>query len=155
MTSLAKPQTPGSRGQRSSGKRRSSGVAAALITISLLLVAPVYALSRLAESVDWRILVGALLAVSLFTFFAYRTDKRRAEAGEWRIPEMTLHMAELAGGWPAAFLAQRIFRHKISKTSYQVVFWIIVLLHEIVAIDSLAGWRITKSVLQLVKSHTG
>ena len=126
----------------------------AVIGLSFLLVVPAYALSRFAASVDWRLLTGAPLALSLFTFVAYRSDKRRAEAGEWRIPESTLHLAEFVGGWPGAFLAQRTFRHKTSKTSYQVEFWIIILLHQIVALDSLAGWRFTKDVLQLIKSHT-
>jgi uncharacterized membrane protein YsdA (DUF1294 family) len=124
----------------------------AITGLSLLLVVPVYALSRFAALVDWRVLAGAALALSLVTFFAHRSDKRRAEAGEWRIPESTLHIAELVGGWPGAFLAQRTFRHKTSKTSYQVVFWIIVLLHQIVAVDSLVDWRFTKDVLQLIKS---
>src|SRR5215469_3304971 len=120
----------------------------------VLLVVPVYAVSRLAGSVDWRLLVGLPLVVSLFTFFAYRTDKRRAEAGEWRIPESTLHMAELAGGWPGAFLAQRMFRHKITKVSYQVVFSIIVIIHQMVALDYLMGWRFTRGILHLIKAHT-
>ena len=121
----------------------------------LLLLVPVYALSRLVGAVDWRLLVGVPLVVSLFTFMAYRSDKRRAEAGEWRIPESMLHMAELAGGWPGAFLAQRMFRHKTAKISYQVQFWIIVLAYQMVAIDSLAGWRFTKAVLRLIKAHSG
>jgi uncharacterized membrane protein YsdA (DUF1294 family) len=136
-------------------RRRGGGVSVlAIISLSLLLVAPAYALSRFAVSVDWRLLAAAPLALSLLTFVAYRSDKRRAEAGAWRIPESTLHMAELAGGWPGAFLAQRTFRHKTSKTSYQVEFWIIVLLHQLIAVDCLGGWRFTKNVIQLVKSHT-
>jgi len=123
----------------------------ALISLTLLLLIPAYAISRLAASVDWRILVGVPLVVSLGTFVAYRSDKRRAQAGEWRVPESTLHLAELAGGWPGAFLAQRTFRHKTSKVSYQVVFWVIVLSYQLVALDSLLGWRFTKEVLHLTR----
>lgn len=134
--------------------RRRGGVSAgAVVLLSLLLVIPAYALSRFALLADWRLLGGAPLALSLFTFFAYRSDKRRAEAGEWRIPESTLHFAELIGGWPGAFLGQQTFRHKTSKTSYQVEFWIIVLVHQLIAADSLAGWRYTKEALQLIKSQ--
>ena len=86
------------------------------------------------------------------TLLAYRSDKRRAESGAWRIPESTLHLAELLGGWPGAFLAQRRFRHKISKTSYQIIFWGIVALHEAFAIDSLVGWRFTQSAVQFIRS---
>ena len=136
-------------------RKRGSISVLAVTGLVLLLALPTFALSRLAAAVVWRILGGAALAVSLFTFLAYRTDKRRAEAGKWRIPESTLHMAELAGGWPGAFLAQRLFRHKITKVSYQVIFWIIVLLHQMAALDSLLGWRFTKQLLHLVKGHTG
>ena len=136
-------------------RRKRAGISWLAVTaLALLLAMPTYALSRLARSVDWRILDGAVLAVSLFTFLAYRSDKRRAEAGEWRIPESTLHMAELAGGWPGAFLAQRLFRHKTTKVTYQVVFWIIILLHQVAALDYLIGWRLTKALLHLIKTHT-
>jgi uncharacterized membrane protein YsdA (DUF1294 family) len=130
--------------------RRHIGVYACII-LALLLVLPVYALSRLAVRIDWWLLAATPLAVSIFTFFIYRSDKRRAQTGEWRTPEFTLHFAELVGGWPGAFLAQRIVRHKISKVSYQIVFWLIVLLHEFVALDSLIGWRLTRGALHFIK----
>jgi len=72
---------------------------------------------------DWRVLFGVPIVLSILAFLAYRSDKRRAEAGAWRIPEFTLHMMALIGGWPGAFLGQRQFRHKTSKLSFQVVFW--------------------------------
>jgi uncharacterized membrane protein YsdA (DUF1294 family) len=120
--------------------------------LAVLLVAPVIALSRLAPAIDWRILAGVPVAVSFFTWLAYWSDKRRAEAGEWRIPEATLHLGELLGGWPGAFLAQRQLRHKTAKVSYQIVFWLIVLVHQFVAVDFLLGWKLTKGLVQLFKS---
>lgn len=56
-------------------------------------------------------------------------DKRSAEKGEWRTPEWKLHSLELLGGFLGSFAAQRICRHKIKKTSYQITFWIIVFSH--------------------------
>jgi len=41
-----------------------------------------------------------------------------------------LHLLELLGGWPGAFLAQRRLRHKCSKRRYQFVFWLIVLAYQ-------------------------
>jgi uncharacterized membrane protein YsdA (DUF1294 family) len=138
-----------------SDSRPRRGVSAyAYVVLAFLLVLPVYALIRLGAWIDWRLLLAAPLAVSAFTFFIYRSDKHRAEAGEWRIPEFTLHFAELIGGWPGAFLAQRIVRHKISKISYQVVFWAIVLIHQFVALDSVIGWRFTHRALRFLKIQT-
>jgi uncharacterized membrane protein YsdA (DUF1294 family) len=45
------------------------------------------------------------------------------------VPEKTLHMMALAGGWPGAWLAQKMFRHKTSKKEFQVVFWLTVVLN--------------------------
>lgn len=118
----------------------------------LLLVLPALALRRLSESVDWRIIAGGVAAVSLLTWFLFRSDKTKAQAGEWRTPESTLHLAELAGGWPAAFLAQRRYRHKIAKQSYQFIFWCIVFLHQFVALDSLLDWRFSRGAVEIPKS---
>ena len=67
--------------------------------------------------------------MSLITFVAYYLDKRAARLGRPRTPEATLHVLELLGGWPGAWLAQRIIRHKNAKVGYQVVFWLIVVAH--------------------------
>ena len=67
--------------------------------------------------------------MSLVTIWAYSRDKRAAQSGAWRTREVRLHLLELLGGWPGAFLAQRFFRHKSRKMSYQIVFWLIVAAH--------------------------
>lgn len=126
---------------------------AALVMLFLLLVGPVYALSRLTTWVDWRLLAGAPLVLSILALLVYRDDKRRAEVGIRRIPESTLHLLELAGGWPGAFLAQRMFRHKISKSSHQLAFWVVVLIHQIVALDFLSGWRLTGNVVGFIRAQ--
>ncbi|KAF2836525.1 DUF1294-domain-containing protein, partial [Patellaria atrata CBS 101060] len=79
--------------------------------------------------VKWPIWV--YLFWSIIAIVVYRKDRVAAPRGEWRVPERTLHMTELAGGWPGALLAQYIFQHKTSKVSYQFEFWIIVLVHEV------------------------
>jgi uncharacterized membrane protein YsdA (DUF1294 family) len=63
------------------------------------------------------------------TFAAYYWDKRQAIRQGDRLRERTMHLLELFGGWPTAFVAQRVLRHKCKKLSYQVVYWIIVVLH--------------------------
>jgi len=73
--------------------------------------------------------------LSLFTFIAYALDKIKAHRNEWRISENTLHWLEFLGGWPGALIAQRIIRHKNKKTSFQVAFWIIVIIHIVIWTD--------------------
>ena len=63
---------------------------------------------------------AAVTRCAEITYGMYADDKQRAASGAWRVPESSLHLAELLGGWPGAFLAQRWLRHKCSKASYQV-----------------------------------
>ena len=67
-----------------------------------------------------------LLAVNAFTYGLYAWDKRQASLQSWRIPETSLLVAGLIGGTPAAFFAQHRLRHKTSKTSFQVKYWLTV-----------------------------
>lgn len=91
-------------------------------------------------------LAAVYLVGSFITFGLYRYDKRQAQTGGWRIPESTLHLAETLGGWPGAFIAQRLLRHKNSKLSYQVTFWLIVLVHQIIALDVLREGTLLQQV---------
>lgn len=72
-------------------------------------------------------LVFHLAAINIVTVLAYGVDKRAAVSGRWRVPEVQLHTLEILGGWPGAFVAQRIFRHKTKKKSYQGMFWLVLL----------------------------
>ncbi|MFE6964369.1 DUF1294 domain-containing protein [Agromyces sp. NPDC057679] len=101
-------------------------------------------LSRpLPATLSWGVLVGfaallvgalALAAVpwwigawygtwSVVAFAAYGIDKAAAKRGAGRIAERTLHLVDLAGGWPGALAAQQLFRHKTRKRSFRRVFW--------------------------------
>jgi uncharacterized membrane protein YsdA (DUF1294 family) len=121
------------------------------VPLGLLVVVPVLALVRLAQTVDWRFLAGYASIVSIATFAVYGWDKRRAEKGEWRVPEARLHLMELAGGWAAAYLAQRYFRHKIAKTRYLTVYWSIVAAYELLTVDYLLGWPIANAIRRLAQ----
>ena len=74
-------------------------------------------------------LLGGLALLNVATFIAYASDKNAAQQGRWRTPENTLHALALAGGWPAAWLAQRALRHKSRKTEFLTVYVVTVLLH--------------------------
>ncbi len=65
--------------------------------------------------------------------------------------EAWLHVTELLGGWPGAFLAQRRLRHKVSKCGYQFVFWLIVLAYQFAAVDSFQNWRYTHAALSYIE----
>ena len=66
------------------------------------------------------------LGVSLITFLIYAIDKSKAKRNAWRIPENTLHLFALGGGWPGAAIAQQTFRHKSQKKEFRFVFWLTV-----------------------------
>ena len=72
--------------------------------------------------------VFQFVSINVVTVLAYWVDKRAAVRGAWRVPEINLHTLEFLGGWSGALLAQRLFRHKTKKRSYQTMFWFILLM---------------------------
>lgn len=66
------------------------------------------------------------IVTSCITYWLYAFDKTMAQRKERRIPESTLHLFELIGGWPGALVAQESYRHKITKMPYQSQFWVMV-----------------------------
>ena len=125
----------------------------AVAFLTLLLLAPAYALCSLSKWIDWRMLATVPVAVSLVTYLAYRHDKRRAEENDRRVPEQTLHLLELTGGWPVAYLAQQQYRHKTAKGSYQFAFWCIVAMHQLLALDALTSWHGVRTILARLTRH--
>ena len=65
--------------------------------------------------------------VNSVTTGAYAADKIMStrEQGH-RVSEKVLLGLSLAGGYPSAFVSQRMFRHKSSKSSFQWKFWVVV-----------------------------
>ena len=97
-----------------------------LLILTALLIAPTLAVWRLAADPTRWFVAGWAAAASGITYFLYASDKRSAQRAAWRVPEATLHLCELAGGWPGAFIAQQHLRHKNAKLGFQCVFWLIV-----------------------------
>lgn len=116
-----------------------------LLFLGGLLVLPALALKHHGADV-WNN-AAYVLTLSVITHAVYTSDKHRARANAWRIPESNLHLLELLGGWPGAWLAQRSLRHKCSKGSYQFVFWLIILIHQFVAFDSLQNWKLSHELV--------
>jgi len=86
------------------------------------------------------ILAASYLLTSAFTLIVYALDKSAAQKNQWRTPEKTLHILALVGGWPGALIAQKWFRHKSSKSSFQFVFWITVIVN-----CGTLGWLLSPS----------
>ena len=116
-----------------------------LIVLAVLVLAPLIALYRLAP--DPRLASAYAVVVAALTYKLYAYDKQCARENDWRTPETLLHVLELIGGWPGAFIAQRRLRHKCAKGSFQITFWLIVLAYQFIAIDSFMDWRLSKSAL--------
>jgi uncharacterized membrane protein YsdA (DUF1294 family)/cold shock CspA family protein len=91
----------------------------------------------MAAKLPYAVLLIYLIA-SAATYVAYYFDKAAALKGLWRTPENTLHLFALLGGWPGALIAQRSFRHKTAKASFQTVFWVTAIANCIVF-----GWLFT------------
>ena len=58
-----------------------------------------------------------LLVAAIGSFFSSRKGMRR-------VPETTLLLYGVVGGWPGAILGQQLFRHKTQKQPFKTWFWI-------------------------------
>lgn len=74
-------------------------------------------------------MLALYLGASFIAFAAYALDKSAAQNDRWRTPESTLHLLGIIGGWPGALFAQRFLRHKSKKQSFQLTFWVTVMLN--------------------------
>ncbi|MBR9728382.1 DUF1294 domain-containing protein [Shewanella intestini] len=75
------------------------------------------------------IIAAIYVLMSIVTFVTYAIDKSNAQKGHWRTRESTLHLMGLLGGWPGGAIAQRLLRHKSSKTSFKRTFWLMIALN--------------------------
>lgn len=122
------------------------GVASLLLSVVFLGCVAVSVLAGKLPS----LVLGLYLGVSAVAFVAYAIDKSAAQNNRWRTRESTLHMFSLAGGWPGALFAQRVFRHKSKKQSFQMMFWITVVIN-----CSGLGWLLSHSGSSTLRSILG
>jgi uncharacterized membrane protein YsdA (DUF1294 family)/cold shock CspA family protein len=67
------------------------------------------------------------IEASLFTYWLYRADKAAAKARQrQRLPEQSLQLFSLIGGWPGALLAQKKLSHKKRKFLFQREFLLVI-----------------------------
>ncbi|MFG0256637.1 MAG: DUF1294 domain-containing protein [Phycisphaerales bacterium JB043] len=78
----------------------------------------------------WAILAWYLLwSIASGTLFI--VDKRRAARNARRIPESTLHLLELPGGWSGTLVVGHVIRHKTRDRAYRLARAAIIALHAI------------------------
>ncbi|HEY0097878.1 MAG TPA: cold shock and DUF1294 domain-containing protein [Pyrinomonadaceae bacterium] len=112
-------------GTRSASPTR--GIPSAPITFAISFLAAVTALvvsGRLEMS--WLLLY---YGASIITYGVYARDKTAAQNAGRRVPESTLHLMSLVGGWPGALIAQVLLRHKTRKTSFLIGYWLTVIVN--------------------------
>jgi len=107
---------------KAGAKQRSPYLIFGFISLLITLAIFAYATQQL------QTLLAYLIAVNITTFLLYGYDKFISKGESLRVPELNLQALALLGGSPAALLAQRFFRHKTIKESFQIVYWITVLI---------------------------
>lgn len=116
---------------RLSGRASRSRPGLASAIVALIVFAGIIVAAKLAWSVPMWIPLWYSVA-SLLSFALYTRDKSAALRGAWRTSEVTLHVVDLAGGWPGALIAQQVFRHKTRKRDFRGVFWFTVVVNILV-----------------------
>lgn len=61
------------------------------------------------------------LVISALTFVVYGTDKWAARKNFRRVPERTLHIFSLVGGFMGALLGRKYFRHKTTRPEFFII----------------------------------
>ncbi|KLG14090.1 cyanate transporter [Enterobacter cloacae subsp. cloacae] len=69
----------------------------------------------------WPVAIWFLL-INVLTMVLYGADKMAARKGMHRIPEVTLLVFGVVGGWPGAIMGQQFFRHKTQKQPFKTYF---------------------------------
>lgn len=87
----------------------------------LLLIAAIGSLFTSHPFILW------LLLINVLTLAMYGADKMAARRAMRRVPESTLLVFGLIGGWPGAIIGQQLFRHKTQKQPFKTYFIVTVI----------------------------
>ncbi|MHA0988866.1 DUF1294 domain-containing protein [Enterobacter ludwigii] len=82
----------------------------------LLLIAAIGSLFTSHPFILW------LLLINVLTLAMYGADKMAARRAMRRVPEATLLVFGLIGGWLGAIIGQQLFRHKTQKQPFKTYF---------------------------------
>ena len=102
------------------------------------------------ERIDVSPYVAWIGSFTLITWAFYGWDKRISELRtilqSWRIPEFTLNLITLLGGFPGAWIGRAMFQHKTNLRRHRGMFALLIastLLHILLVIRLLVGPPIT------------
>ena len=76
---------------------------------------------------SWLLLYSLL--INALCYWQYAQDKSAAQQNLRRVPEQTLHLFSLLGGWPAAWFAQQKLRHKTQKQPFRQIYFATIVLN--------------------------
>ena len=89
----------------------------------------------------WQILLLYWLVLCLISYIQFYVDKKKAQRGQWRIPEKTLFITAALGGAAGALLAMKQFRHKTKHKSFTIGIPALLILYiAIVVLMFSQGW---------------
>ncbi len=90
--------------------------------------------------------VAWIAACSIIAWAFYAWDKRTAELEKllkgWRVPEITLHLLALIGGFPGAWVGRAMFNHKTNVKRHPSILIILIvsaILHVLLVVRMLYG----------------
>lgn len=90
-----------------------------ILCVGYILVLAVLTLSGLLHG----LLLLLISLMNALSYWLYAQDKEAAQLGHRRIPEQSLHLVAVLGGWPAAWLAQEKMRHKTQKQPFRKIYF--------------------------------
>ncbi|EJN2864284.1 TPA: DUF1294 domain-containing protein [Salmonella enterica] len=74
------------------------------------------------------------LLANVLTLAIYGVDKTAARKTWRRVPESTLLVFGIVGGWPGAIVGQQLFRHKTQKQPFKIYFIVSVIVSIVVTV---------------------
>ncbi|EBK8871746.1 DUF1294 domain-containing protein [Salmonella enterica] len=74
------------------------------------------------------------LLANVLTLAIYGIDKTAARKTWRRVPESTLLVIGVVGGWPGAIVGQQLFRHKTQKQPFKTYFIVSVIVSILVTV---------------------
>ncbi|EAY8356222.1 DUF1294 domain-containing protein [Salmonella enterica] len=78
--------------------------------------------------------VAWFLLANVLTLAIYGIDKTAARKTWRRVPESTLLVFGVVGGWPGAIVGQQLFRHKTQKQPFKTYFIVSVIVSIVVTV---------------------